>query len=417
MPRNPKLFPDDYIFESSESAPEAGTLTLTTLQDQAWRGSIRQAYAARVGVESAIRAGNLGLRILQKVLPTRLIGRFVEEKEPSPGTHGYMFGGLELTFEPGRRYYKSNDWMHKVVFEFDLLIPKSVAAWPYRKMHKRMHADVSFGDAEAGFLKYFWIVHQVDFDTDAVRRVAARAHSRYCCVALKGHNDGYSYGGRRWADLYDYIDRFNYEGLIDVTIATRTTRPIHAAMAVENEQHGYVAGGLSDSPRLRAGGVSRSMYRFTFFGEMEAEISATLSLGVWATYGQRGPGNSAVGYFPQGRDWRRFPESSYPLRHIFNEHTDRFELETETRTTIAATVTEPKAHFAILGGDAKGYLMGGIRLGKSYNDYVLAPSYAWWRTQTDDIDVFAIASETWTTLGSTLNQPVQLSMGVDNQLR
>ena len=98
--RNPTLFPNQFqVTEVAVGASGEDTrIAISDLQKEQWRGRLRQAYASKVGVLAAIKASNQNIMVINRVLPTRLIGRFVKDRSEAQGTHGYMVAGLQENF-------------------------------------------------------------------------------------------------------------------------------------------------------------------------------------------------------------------------------------------------------------------------------------------------------------------------------
>jgi hypothetical protein len=412
MPKNAKLFPDQFqLVATTVTGAEDTQLAISDLQNAQWQSRIQQSYAVRSGLLAAIRAQNAtGITILNKVLPTRLIGRFTKERDPESGTQGYIFGGYQHVRTPTLVNLK-NDWIHKFEFQSGTLFPRSVVGSFF---HQFFHADATYGTEEVGFFRYYTIYNRITFDTDTLSRIGTRGFNKYISGGLKGRVNGYSVGGSRGnAETYGNVCRFSYDGLLETILANRVQDiPRSRSATVGNEFYGFIAGGRAVAGLLPE---SPTIDRLTYFGEILSQRSVTLSIGgIWT--GSWQPGTKDVGYFCSRHSYRRFPTGAYPYYQILEENTDKLNLNTEVRTVIAAKLDRPRHGHANLSSDVKGWIFGGMRLTVPFANQ---PNYAWsWNPpQVTSGDTFTFSSETWTALASSLSQPVRYPYGLDNQIR
>jgi hypothetical protein len=238
--RNPTLFPDRFQTDLTAGLVGEDTRTaITDLQKEQWRSRLRQSYASKVGVLAAIRASNQNITVLNKVLPTRLIGRFVKDRQESQGTHGYILEGFQENWSP-TYHWVPNNWIHKLIFQYDLLQSRSSS------LRYFWHLGETFGDAATGFLRFYGTYLSISFDTDAIKGVAWGGDQRYTCASLKGRNNGYVVGGSRWpGETKDSILRFSYDGLIETQIGAKLSSKRSLQGTVGNRIYGFSAGGIT----------------------------------------------------------------------------------------------------------------------------------------------------------------------------
>ena len=412
MPKNLKLFPEQFqIVTTTVSGTEDTQSAISDLQKNQWQSRIQQAYAVRSGLLAAIRAQNAtGITVLYKVLPTRLIGRFVKEREAEVGTHGYIWGGFQHQRTPALANLK-NDWIHKFEFQLGTLTPRTLVGSIFSTTY---HADATFGTEEVGFFRFLNTYTRITFDTDTLSRIGTKGFYKYISAGLKGRVNGYSVGGTRGrAETYGTVSRFSYDGLLETILANRIQDiPRSCSATVGNEYYGFIAGGRSVANNPA---TSSTIDRFTYFGEILSQRSAMLSVsGIWT--GSWQPGTKDVGYFCSRLSWRQFPTGAHPYYHILEEDTDKFNLNTEVRTVIAAKLDRPRYGHSNLSSNTKGWIFAGMRLTVPYSSQ---PNYNWKVNppQVASADSLTFSSETWTALSSSLSQPVRHSFGLDNQVR
>lgn len=407
--RNPILFPDRFQTDLTAGIVGEDTRTaITDLQKEQWRSRLRQSYASRVGVLAAIRSSNQSIMVLNQVLPTRLIGRFVKEEQPTKGTHGYILEGYQRIFSPVYSL-PPNYWIHKLIFQYDLLQSRSSSLRRYWQFGE------TFGNSAVGFLRSYGRYIGISFDTDIVRDVAWGGRELYVGGALKGRNNGYVVGGTRWpSDIYDSVLRFSYDGLIETQIGAKLSIGKSHQATVGNRVYGFTAGGynLGAYPHVTA-----SINRLTYFGEILTPRS--ISLGMRRYYSSSwNPGTKDVGYFAMGGNYRRFPDDNNPLHPfawIAEQTTERLNLNTETITQIAAVLSRPRVPGAMLSSEIKGWYVGGIQITVDYNQ--LSPSTPWRYNDSISTSVLNFSNESWSVLGTSLQQPTVGTSGVDNQVR
>lgn len=408
--RNPILFPDRFQTELTTGLVGEDTRTaIGDLQKEQWRSKLRQAYASKVGVLAAIRASNQNVTVLNRVLPTRLIGRFVKDRQEASGTHGYVLLGFQENWSP-TYHWVANNWIHKLIFQYDLLQARSntfLACW---------HLGETFGSAATGFLRFYGNYIGISFDTDILRGVSSGGSMRYVSASLKGRNNGYVLGGTRWpSDTYDSILRFSYDGLIETQIGAKISMMRSHQGTVGNRVYGYTAGGINHGSMPFS---TSAIERFTYFGEISTPRSAVLATRRHYHASSWQPGTKDVGYFSMGRSWRNFPADGNPTHPIFvvvEQSTDRLNLNTEVVTQIAALITTPRIPGPTLSSATKGWYLTGVQLTVPFSQQ--SPSVWWWPNQTTSIEVFNFPTETWGNFASVMRQPVRYGHGIDNQVR
>lgn len=409
--RNPNLFPDRFQTESTAGIVGEDTRTaITDLQKEQWRGKLRQSYASKVGVLAAIRASNQNVTVLNRVLPTRLIGRFVRDRQEVQGTHGYILEGAQFSYSPVFSV-APNNWIYKLIFQYDLLQSRSSSLRNYR------HAGETFGDAATGFLRFFGSYLSISFDTDATKSVAWGGNGRYLAASLKGRSNGYVLGGTvgNRAETYDSILRFSYDGLIETQIGAKISARRSFQGTVGNRIYGFMAGGIIHGSFPRG---TSSIERFTYFGEISTPRS--IALGRSRNYHAPSwqPGTKDVGYFAMGANWRNFPQDGNPLHPSFwviEQTTERLNLNTETITTLSALIARPKIPGPTLSSNIKGWYFCAYQLSVDFS--AQTPSTPWLWNFVNLTDVFNFSTETWGTVSSVLQQVVSYAQGVDNQVR
>ena len=407
--KNSNLFPDKFQTELAAGLVSEDTRTaITDLQKEQWRGRIRQAYASKVGVLAAIKASNQNISVLNRVLPTRLIGRFVKDRQESQGTHGYILLGFQEVWTPTYAWIPNN-WIHKLIFQYDLLQSRDnsfKASW---------HLGETFGDAATGFVRFIGNYLSISFDTDAIKGVAWGGDNRYCSGSFKARNNGYVFGGSRWpSDIYDSILRFSYDGLIETQIGAKLSVRRAYQGTVGNRIYGFAAGGINHGSLPQC---TSAIERFTYFGEIATPRSITLNMRRHYSMAWQ-PGTKDVGYFAMGRNWRNFPQDGNPTNPIFwvlEQSTSRLNLNTETVTTLSAVVTRPRFAGPTLSSSTKGWYTTGVQLTVDFNQQ--SPSLWWWPNQVTSSEVLNFSTETWGTAAFNLQQPVRYAHGIDNQVR
>lgn len=408
--KNPNLFPDRFPAELTTGLVGEDTRTaIGDLQREQWRSKLRQAYASKVGVLAAIRASNQNVTVLNRVLPTRLIGRFVKDRQESQGTHGYILEGYQNIWSP--KYHRiPNNWIHKLIFQYDLLQARNSSLKYYWNLGE------TFGDAATGFLRYYGTYLSISFDTDAIKGVAWGGDGRFMSASLKGRNNGYVVGGSRWpAETKDSILRFSYDGLIETQIGAKLSSKRSMQGTVGNRIYGFSAGGFTHGSYPYP---TSSIERFTYFGEISTPRSILLGMRRFYHASSWQPGTKDVGYFSMGANWRNFPTDGNPNHPIFwviEQSTERLNLNTEAITTIAALITRPRMPGPTLSSSTKGWYFSGTQLTVNFDQQ--SPSVWWWSNQVTSAEVFNFPTETWGTFASVMQQPVVYAHGIDNQIR
>lgn len=408
--KNPNLFPDRFPAELTTGLVGEDTRTaIGDLQREQWRSKLRQAYASKVGVLAAIRASNQNVTVLNRVLPTRLIGRFVKDRQESQGTHGYILEGFQENWSP-TYHWIPNNWIHKLIFQYDLLQARNSS------LKYCWHLGETFGDAATGFLRFYGTYLSISFDTDAIKGVAWGGDGRYVSASLKGRNNGYVVGGSRWpAETKDSILRFSYDGLIETQIGAKLSSKRSCQGTVGNRIYGFSAGGLTHGSYPYP---TSSIERFTYFGEISTPRSILLGTRRCYHASSWQPGTKDVGYFSMGGNWRNFPTDGNPNHPIFwvvEQSTERLNLNTEAITTIAALITRPRIPGPTLSSSTKGWYFSGVQLTVNFDQQ--SPSVWWWSNQVTSAEVFNFPTETWGTFASVMQQPVRYAHGIDNQIR
>lgn len=408
--RNPNLFPDRFQTELTAGLVGEDTRTaITDLQKEQWRGKLRQSYASKIGVLAAIRASNQNITVLNRVLPTRLIGRFVRDRQEAQGTHGYILEGFQENWSP-TYYWIPNNWIHKLIFQYDLLQSRDSS------LKGNWHLGETFGDAATGFLRMCGHYFGISFDTDAIKGVAWGGGQRYNSASLKGRSNGYILGGSRWpAETYDSILRFSYDGLIETQIGARLSAKRSNQGTVGNRVYGFIVGGVTHGSYPNS---TASIERFTYFGEIATPRSIVLAQRRLYHAPSWRPGTKDVGYFSMGMTWRNFPTDGNPLHPVFwvvEQSTERLNLSTETMTTIAAVINRPRVSGPTLSSSTKGWYFSGVQLTVDFDQQ--SPSVWWWGNRVTSAEVFNFPTETWGNFASVMQQSVIFAHGIDNQVR
>src|SRR4028119_1833918 len=95
MPKNPLLFPENFVLDGTVSDTGIGALevAVNNLSVASKAAAMRQANAIRIGGLGSIKNQNRGRAILNSLLPTRSVGKFTALPSEPTGTVGYFVGG------------------------------------------------------------------------------------------------------------------------------------------------------------------------------------------------------------------------------------------------------------------------------------------------------------------------------------
>lgn len=462
--QNPKLFPDSFAIQLSDAELQPEETSITLLQQEQFRDSLKDIYAARLGLTGAIRAENRSVEVINKILPTERVGQNYASYPPPEATHGFFYGGLW-----GSSWYNSPELTSRIEFKFDF------ASESITQINRDALSDfssesllfdafmpygVTFGNSAIGFFRQYSFFHNADgtndpeefvfgsvrgisFDSEMVVAIAASAISSFTRsyeTGLKGRVNGYAVGG---ADYYQRellgwrnATRFNYDSLVETTLGSDVEESgfsaFEQAVSWGDKNYGYVAGGFSHSQsspynlrtvksQIRSRTVvSKKIYKFNYRLEVLESFSTLLNSGRGAVAGGGWTiGTSQTAYIAQGQDYRNFPTGGDPQVKIINNTTEKFELGTETLSVIGATVAEPRIDAAHLSSNSKGYLLGGAITqysGQPTSDWLTRSVYNN-TSVTNTVSVLDFGTETYSLLGAALAYELKGAESVDNQVR
>ncbi len=460
--QNPKLFPENFTQQTFDVVPEAETTSLTLLQFQQFQDSLKDVYSARLGLTGAIRAENLNIKIINRILPTRLVGRYYALSSPPVATHGYFNGGLW-----GASWYSRPYATPRTEFKFDF----STETLSQINRDALSNSEISdalldgytsysatFGNANVGFFRQYSFfryaggdyddsmvgnIWGINFDNETVAAVAAVAtnsfHRTYG-TGLKGRINGYTIGGatfRREQLLgWWHAFRVNSDALIETNIGANVGEDFFSAfeqaVAWGNKNYGYLGGGFThtetspyDIKRMKSqilsrAVISKKIYKFNYNAEILENFSTLLNSGRAAVAASGWTvGTSEAAYVTQGQDYRNFPTGGDPQVKMINNTTEKFDLNTEILSVIGATLATPRVDASHLSSDDKGYLLGGVQ-----TQYASQPTTDWLARYvynggsiTNTISALDYTIETFATLGETLEYELKGASSVDNQVR
>lgn len=404
MPKNPLLFPDDFVLDGTVSDSGIGALevAVNNLSVASKFGAMRQANAIRIGGLGSIKNQNRGMPTLNSLLPTRSVGKFtVVPSEPS-GTVGYFIGGLG---DPSNG--RDTTPMQRRVdrFTFGTNTITSLGA-----LIQGIHAHYTFGNPTYGYycyapgnLKRF---DRFTFQTETVAPIGSVLFpTRYQGASLKSQNRGYACAGisSGAGTIYGNMDRFSFAGEVCVSISAVLQTKVQP-FGFGNRFNGYVGGGSSN---IMYTSISNNIERFSYATELNALLSAVLSVGraglsTWV------PGSTLAAYLVSGYAYGQFPNAGSTTRNYNSNTVDKFTYTGETCSTLGITVARGTRWYGAVG-NATRCVMGG---GWSYSDTYTAQNVS--ERELAEMRAINFSAETHEILGCVLSLGRDYTTGLDN---
>jgi hypothetical protein len=191
MPKNPLIFPNQFILDGTASDSGIGALEIAVnnLNIASKSGAMRQANAIRVSGLNSIKNQNRGMPILNSLLPTRSVGKFtVPPSEPS-GTVGYFISGWGDTSKPITAQRLTTE---RFTFASDTIVNLGGKIEPH--LHYAI-AEKSYGYIFAG-VSASNKVWRLTFQSETYASIGSVLFpNRYQGASLKSQSRGYICGG------------------------------------------------------------------------------------------------------------------------------------------------------------------------------------------------------------------------------
>lgn len=393
MPKNPLLFPENFVLDGTVSDSGIGALevAVNNLSTASKFGAMRQANAIRIGGLGSIKNQNRGMPTLNSLLPTRSVGKFtVAPSEPS-GTVGYFVGG----FGDNSNGRDTNP-MQKRIDRFTFAT-NTVASLGN---HPNIHAHYSFANTVYGYSCYapgtVRLFLRFTFQTETSSVLGSVLFpTRYQGASLKSQNRGYACAGisSGTGTIYGNVDRFSFVGEVCVSISAMLQAKIQP-FGFGNKFNGYVAGGSSSNIGLV--GVSNNIERFSYASELNALISGVLNTGrglmsSWI------PGSGFAAYLVSGYAYGQFPNPGSPNRGYMLNNIEKFTFTGETSSLLGTTLARGLRLYGA-AGNAVRCVMGG---GWSYTDAYETQAVS--QRELTEMRAITYATETYELLGSVLS--------------
>lgn len=362
MPKNPLLFPDNFLLDStaSESGIAALEVAVNNLQIASKAGAVRQAHAIRQGGLHAIKNQNRGMPTLNSLLPTRSIGRYTAAPSVPSGTLGYFLSGYGDDTLP--TFDTAITSAERFVFATDTAVNLGTIA-PI--------SDTSFSVSNTtnGYWGRINDFFRISFDSEAINSIGARIFpSRYFGASLKSISKGYMCCGKAGGTVYTEVDRFSFVGESCVSVGSVLQARVYSC-GYGNKFNGYLGGGwVGTHGSLKANvPATANIERFAYASESKINISAALNipkaLGLtWM------PGSQGSAYIIGGTGWYTFPTPFVdPLRSYFSKTIEKFVFSGETISTLGSTISVGRSNFGAIGNASRVVMAGGATHSDAYN--------------------------------------------------
>lgn len=400
MPKNPLIFPDEFILDGAVSDSGIGALevAVNSLSIASKSGAMRQANAIRVAGLGSIKNQNRGMPILNSLLPTRSVGKFtVAPSEPS-GTVGYFIGGWGDVASPNFPLFAVRT--DRFTFATDTIV----------NLGSRLNihaASYAFGNAIAGYIGWFTSSWKLTFQSETISPIGAMLFpGRYMGASLKNQSRGYALTGTAdgGSTVFGTVSRFSYAGESLVTIAT-VLQPRMRACAFGNRFNGYIAGGSTDATGAT---IHNNIERLSYASELGVIISTILpnkktGLNGWC------PGSGNASYFWGGMTSGSFPSPpTSPFRLYLINTIDRFSFAGETCSILASLLARGFCDGSVIGNAVRSVVGGGIVHLDGYTSQNVHTS------EPSEIKALNYNTELHQILGCVLSLGRHLAVGLDN---
>jgi len=389
MPKNPLIFPDEFILDGTVSDSGIGALevAVNSLSIASKSGAMRQANAIRVGGLGSIRNQNSGMPTLHSLLPTRSIGKFTIVAAEPTGTLGYFLGGVRDNGVPTLRVDR---------FTFATNTTVNIGS-----VWLNWYAFCT-GNSTQGYTVLNATFWRLVFASELIGQIGSTTFpERGLGASLKSQTKGYMCAGASGGTVYQNIDRFTFVGEVCVSIASLVQARVWGA-GFGNRFNGYLAGGDANS------NGTANIERFSYASETKTNITALLSRqkyqsSTWV------PGTRTTAYLAGGLAFGRFPD---PVNSNFVVHPtnsiDRFLFVGETCAPIGNTIQFGTYTFAATGNPVRTVMAGGITHSDTY------PSQSATIINSTRVWGFTFTTETNEILGAVLSQGRYALNGLDN---
>ena len=399
MPKNPRLFPDNFLLDGSNSESGIGALevAVNNLSVAAKFGAMRQANAIRIGGLGSIKNQNRGMPTLNSLLPTRSVGKYVTPPSEPSGTVGYFVGGLST-------------------------IPSLKAEARIDRFTFAASTNVSIGDASAapqyafafanknfGYLALNALFFRLTFQSEVFSSIGAVLFpQRYIGASLRTASRGYACGGVQLGGsgtVYPNTDRFSFAGEVCVSIST-AVQARNYSFGFGNKFNGYVGGGLNTGVSTA---VTSNIERFSYANETVANISSMLSAGGKSNAGFWTPGSSFAAYLISGNSYGRFPDPvNSAFRLYVNNKIEKFTYSGETMSVLGVTLSNGISGFSAVGNQTRVVVGGGSKPNDAYSTQNAGAA------ETNQLIGFTFTTESLEVLSATLSKARTGLNAVDN---
>lgn len=359
MSRNPLFYPNDFTLSSSlqEKGIDALNSSIIRLTRESNITSIRQVISNTTALLGSIQNQNLGVVLLNGVMPTRLVGRFIAPTPPPNGTHGYLCGGRKVistnptTVQIMRQVERFN-------FGTETMLDLGLNALPYG-----VDTGYGLGGQSRGYLQAGeggGDAIRVNFDTNAFtgtsfKLLSSAADRTAYGATTRNRVNGYTMGGARGGGttMEKFIFRFNYAGEISVQIAATLLNNTAFNSGFASKFNGYNAGGSEDTTNTSNAAISR-IQRLAFSTEAVAQVSSALNPPfTWASCWV--PGNASAAYLMGMRSRGTFPTGTDPAIMYSPNFTQKFTYSGETISRLGSTTTNGFHSETLLGSGLASY--------------------------------------------------------------
>jgi hypothetical protein len=193
---------------------------------------------------------------------------------------------------------------------------------------------------------------------------------------------GYFAGGGN-GNLQSYIDKLLFSNESRSTLTVTLSQTVAVQSACNSSLAGYFAGGLNNNDTIHFSYIDKLL----FSNESRTILTATLSVSIRA---QAACNSSLAGYFAGGFN-------------PFLSSIDKLLFSNESRTTLTATLSQSIEKFAACNSSLAGYFAGGANTCCDQADQSF-------------IDKLLFSSETRTTLASTLSSTIWIESACNSTL-